>query len=56
MFMKVVGTGSKGNCYLLGNDKEVLILEAGMPFIEVKKALDFKVSNIVGLIVSHGHG
>lgn len=56
MFMKVVATGSKGNSYIIGNENEVLLLEAGVPFIEVKKALDFKVSNIVGLIVSHGHG
>ena len=34
---------------------EVLIIEAGIPMIEVKKALKFKISNIKGCIVSHEH-
>lgn len=55
MKLIVVGTGSKGNCYLLTNGEETLILEAGMPFLEVKKALDFKVTSIVGLVCSHAH-
>ena len=55
MKLIVVGTGSSGNCYLLTNGEETLILEAGMPFLDVKKALDFKVTNIVGLVCSHSH-
>lgn len=55
MFLKVIGSGSRGNCYLFETDSEVLIWEAGMKLIEVKKALDFDLSKIVGCIVGHIH-
>lgn len=55
MKLTVLGSGSSGNCYLLHNEKECLVIEAGVPVIEVKKALDFQISKIVGVIVSHEH-
>lgn len=56
MILKVVGSGSSGNCYLLENDDECLILEAGVPIKEVKIALDFNISKIVGAVALHVHG
>jgi len=56
MNLKALGSGSSGNCYILENDKEALIIEAGVPFLEVKKALGFNVRKIVGVVVSHSHG
>lgn len=56
MILDIIATGSSGNSYLLRNDKECLIIEMGMPFMEVKKALDFNIMPIVGAICSHGHG
>ena len=56
MVLKVLVSGSSGNCYILENDKEALIIEAGLPFMEVKKALDFNVIKIVGVLASHTHG
>ena len=55
MQLKVVGSGSSGNCYLLENETECLILDAGIPYGRVKVALDFNVSKIVGLLVTHEH-
>ena len=55
MQLKVIGSGSSGNSYILENETEALIIEAGLPFLEVKKALDFNVMKIVGVIVSHEH-
>ena len=55
MKLKCIGSSSKGNCYLLIGKKETLIIEAGIAFNEVKKALNFNVSNVVGCIVSHEH-
>lgn len=51
-----LGSSSSGNCYLLENETECLILECGIKFSEVKKALDFNVSKIVGVFASHVHG
>lgn len=56
MKLKVLGSGSSGNCYILENDNEALIIEVGVPLLEVKKALDFNVRKIVGVVVSHSHG
>lgn len=56
MKLKCLESGSSGNCYILENDSEVLIIEAGIPFMVVKKALDFNISKIVGVVVSHSHG
>lgn len=56
MKLTVLGSGSSGNCYLLHNDNECLVIDAGIAFKEVKKALDFNISKIVGVIVSHVHG
>lgn len=56
MKLKVLGSGSSGNCYILESDTEALIVEAGLPFKEVKKALDFNIRKIVGVVVSHSHG
>ena len=56
--MKVhcIGSESKGNLYLFVADNEdVLIVEAGISFSEVKKALGFDLSGIVGCIASHAH-
>lgn len=56
MKLKVLGSGSSGNCYILESDTEALIIEAGVPFKEVKIALGFNVKKIVGVVVSHSHG
>lgn len=55
MKLRVLGSGSSGNCYLLENNTECLVIEAGVPFKAVKKALGFNVSKIVGVVVSHSH-
>lgn len=55
MFLKVIGTGSKGNSYLLENRNEALLIECGMPIDQIKKSVDFDVSKIKGCIVTHEH-
>jgi phosphoribosyl 1,2-cyclic phosphodiesterase len=55
MQLLVLGSSSSGNCYLLTNGNETLVIEAGVSFMEVKKALSFNISTIVGCIVSHEH-
>lgn len=55
MRMTCLGSGSSGNCYLLEAADGVLMVEAGIRFIEVKKALRFKISGIVGCLVTHEH-
>jgi len=55
MNLSIIGSSSKGNCYLLHNDSEALVIEAGVKFSLVKQALNFDISKIVGVLVSHSH-
>ena len=56
MELKILGSSSKGNCYLLDNGKECLMIECGIPFKDVQKALNFDISRICGVLISHEHG
>ncbi|MCF8218679.1 MAG: MBL fold metallo-hydrolase [Bacteroidales bacterium] len=56
MQLKVIGSSSHGNCYLLDNGRECLMLEAGMHPNFVKKALNWDIGRIKALLVSHEHG
>lgn len=55
MVLKCLGSGSSGNCYLLEASDGVLIIEAGISFAEVKKALRFKIRRVLGCLISHEH-
>jgi len=55
MKLKVIGSSSAGNGYLIYNKEHALLIEAGVKFSEVKKALNFKVGMLVGVLVSHSH-
>lgn len=55
MVLECLGSSSSGNCYLLKAKSETLAVEAGINFKEVKKALDWKLSSVVGCVVSHEH-
>ncbi len=55
MKLLCLGSNSSGNCYLLIGATSTLVIECGMPIKEVKKALNFDLSKIVGAIVSHEH-
>jgi phosphoribosyl 1,2-cyclic phosphodiesterase len=55
MKLKVLGSSSAGNCYILENDSEALILEAGVKFAEVQRALNFNIGKIAGCLITHEH-
>lgn len=56
MTLTVIGSGSSGNCYLLQDSKEALVIEAGLPLDKtVKAALGWDIGKIAALVVSHKH-
>lgn len=55
MQLHVIGSSSKGNCYILECVNEALILEAGCKLVEVKKMLNWNLSKVVGCAISHEH-
>ena len=55
MILKVLGSSSKGNCYLLMAKDDILILEAGVGIKDIKMALGFDFRNVRGCLVTHEH-
>lgn len=55
MKLTVIGSGSKGNCYILRDSDEALIIECGVPFDEVKKAMNYDLKTVCGILITHEH-
>lgn len=55
MKLITIASGSKGNCYLLETDTGSLLIEAGIPIKQIKRALNYNFSNIIGCLISHEH-
>ncbi len=56
MKLHVLGSNSKGNGYILEGKSQTLLLECGLPLKDVKEALNFDLSKVVGGLLSHLHG
>ena len=55
MKLTVLGSSSHGNCYLFESSDSVLVLEAGVPMQQVKRALHWDITKIAACIVTHRH-
>lgn len=54
--LNCLGSGSSGNCYLLSDEKDrTLILDCGIGAKEIKVALNFDLSKVAGIAVTHFH-
>lgn len=56
MDLIILGSNSAGNCYILKGCTQSLIIEAGVHPKEVKKAMNFDMSSVVGCLITHEHG
>ena len=55
MELIVIGTGSSGNAYLLRQGGESILLDAGVRWNEILKAIPGSISEIKGCLVTHEH-
>jgi len=55
MKLKILASGSKGNCYVLESPTGSLLIECGLPWWEIQKGLDFDLSDVLGCLISHEH-
>ena len=53
--VRVLASGSSGNCYLVDDGSTKLLLEAGIPFKRIQQRLDWKTSELAGVLISHEH-
>ncbi|WP_432748679.1 MBL fold metallo-hydrolase [Pectinatus frisingensis] len=56
MEIKVLGSSSKGNAYLVTGGRTSLLLDAGLSYNELQKKSNFKLSGIDGCLITHEHG
>jgi len=50
-----LASGSKGNCYRVTDGSTPLLLECGIPYKDIQRGLNFRVSEIAGCLVTHEH-
>jgi len=55
MKLHVINSNSQGNCYILEGKTETLLIECGVRFDKIKKALKFNFKKVVGCLVTHEH-
>ena len=56
MTLKTIATGSSGNCHALISENEILLLDLGITAKEIKREIDYRISDVVGAVVTHRHG
>lgn len=53
--VKVFGSGSKGNSYLIDDGYSQLILEAGVSFRRIQEMMKHDLSKVAGVLITHEH-
>jgi len=56
MKLEIIASGSKGNFYLLHGINETLMIECGIEFSKIEKALNYDFSRVDYCLLSHEHG
>lgn len=55
MEIKVIASGSSGNCYMISDGVTKMLLECGIRYANILKALDYCISDIAACLVTHHH-
>ena len=55
MDFQVLSSGSKGNAYILDDNNTKLLIEAGIPWKQLQKKMNFKTHELSACICSHLH-
>lgn len=50
-----IASSSDGNCYLVKDGDSQLLIECGIRFRDIQKALDFKTYKLDGCLITHEH-
>ncbi len=58
LFIASLNSGSNGNCYYIGNDREAILVDVGITCREVEQRmsnLDLSLEKVKGIFISHEH-
>ena len=53
--IQVLGSGSSGNCYAVDDGQTKIMIEVGMPWKQIQRALNFETHTISAVLCSHSH-
>lgn len=56
MEIKVIASGSSGNSYHISDGASSLLLDAGVPLPKIQEGCGYRVSELSGCLITHGHG
>src|ERR1700761_9647927 len=58
LYIASLNSGSNGNCYYIGNDREAVLIDAGIPCRETERRmrrLGLSLSTVKAIFISHEH-
>lgn len=55
MEIQIIASSSQGNCYKISDGDTSLLIECGISYREIQKALNFKLSTISACLITHEH-
>jgi len=55
MYIKVLASSSKGNCYTVSDEYTTLMIECGIPIRRIKQELSFRLFKTAGCLITHEH-
>ena len=55
MEIKVLASSSQGNCYIVSDGKNKIMLECGIAMRNIRRGGDFCVHEVSGCLLSHEH-
>lgn len=56
MEITVIASGSTGNAYRISDGQTAVLLDAGIPLKVIQRALNFRVRDLSGCLITHAHG
>ncbi len=55
MDVKVIASGSRGNCYRISDGVTPVLLECGLPIKQIRQGLGFGLTEVAACLVTHEH-
>jgi phosphoribosyl 1,2-cyclic phosphodiesterase len=53
--IKTLASGSSGNAYHISDGKANVLIECGIPIAKIKQGLNYRLSEVEGVLISHEH-
>ena len=55
MDIQIIATGSRGNAYRVSDGVTTVLLDAGVPFCALHRAIEYRLRDVKGALVTHAH-